>query len=580
MNQKHTQSIPRPHLHNLLAVARGDKEPDWVIENVTVLDLIQGDQYTTNVAIYQQWIAGLGYDYSAKQMVDGKGLTIVPGFIDGHTHLESTLMHPFEFERVTLPLGTTAVVCDPHEIANVLGTKGLDWMLRCAEKMLMRMFVQIPSCVPSLPGFETNGATLNAHDIAHYRHHPHVLGLAEMMNYPGAINGDSSVLDKLEAFDGFRKDGHAPLMTGQTLNAYRVLGIENCHESVTKQEAQEKLRCGMAVLLREGSVAKNLSTLASIVHEFNSHSCLLCTDDRNPLEIQEEGHINYMVKRLIQDHQVPVHVAYRLSSYAAAQHFGLKRLGLIAPGYRADFILLRDVQTVEIEAVYCDGIKITPDALRTSNQNFTESLPPLANSINRSPVSADDFTLCLPPQELDVIGVIPNEITTEHLKILYEGGPIQNYTLNKIAVVERYGKQNPIKPGLVKGFDLTTGAIASTVAHDSHNIVVIGASESDMALAVNHLIQTGGGFVVVDDDQIKAFLALPIAGLMSQESAETIHESLLDLKQGVRNLGCPLHEPFLQMAFLALPVIPSIKITDRGLVDVNQLTFIDYGQAA
>lgn len=579
MKNKNTQSIARPHLQNLQAVARGDKEPDWVLKGVTVLDLIEGDSYQTNIAFYQQWIAGLDLSYTSSKCVDGHGLTIVPGFIDGHTHLESTLMHPFEFERITLPLGTTTVICDPHEIANVLGRPGIDWMLRCAEKTLMKIFVQIPSCVPSLPGFETNGAELLADDIADYRHHPHVLGLAEMMNYPGAISGDGSVLDKLKMFENFARDGHAPLVRGKELNAYRVLGIDSCHESVTAKEAQEKLRTGMAVLLREGSVAKNLATMAPIVHEFNSSSCMLCTDDRNPLEIQEEGHINYMVRRLITEHNIPAHIAYRLSSYSSAKHFNLKRLGLIAPGYRADFILLKDVNTVEIDSVYCDGQKITPSLFQNNPQKFLDSLPPLSNSMNRLPVSGQEFTMSLADKPVDVIGVIPNEITTEHLKIEF-GNSHEHGIINKIAVVERYGHQKPLKPGLVKGFDLTSGAIASTVAHDSHNIVVVGANEKDMACAVNHLIQTGGGFVVVQNETIKSALSLPLAGLMSLDPAENIHQNLIELKQAVKGLGCTLHEPFLQMAFLALPVIPNLKITDKGVIDVNQLSFINYENAA
>jgi adenine deaminase len=581
MIAKHTQAIPSPHLKHLLAVARGDKEPDFVLKNVTILDLIEGDSYLTNIAFYDRWIAGLGTEYQASCEEDVTGLTAVPGFIDAHIHIESTLMHPFEFERATLPLGTTTVICDPHELANVLGKDGIDWILRCASTTQQNLFIQVPSCVPSLPDFETNNSFLKANDIADYRDHPHVLGLAEMMNYPGAIHGDQDILEKLEMFGNYVRDGHAPQLRGQALNAYRALGIENCHESISHEEALEKLRLGMAVMIREGSVARNLNTLAPLVSEFNSPQCLLCSDDRNPYELQEKGHINELVRSLILDHHIPPHVAYRLSSYSAAKHFGLKRLGLIAPGYQADIVLLRDVHSVEIEAVYCAGKKISPISPQETYHKFIKSAPPLSNSIQRQPLNLIDFSLPLADGILDVIEVIPNEIVTNHLQIPFDNHrPLTDLGINKIAVIERYGHQSPIKPGLVKGFNLMKGAIASSVAHDSHNIVVIGADDRDMAFAVNHLIKAGGGFIAVHQEQIDYFISLPIAGLISQNPVETIYQDLVSLKQACRNLGISLEEPFLQMAFLALPVIPSLKITDKGVLDVTNLTFIEYKQAA
>ena len=322
MIEKYTQNLRRPELKHALDVAAGNKPADLLIKGGTILDLINGEMCRADVAIAEHTIAGIGHGYEGLKVVDATGLTIVPGFIDAHVHLESSLMTPFEFERVTLPLGTTTVIADPHEMTNVMGAEGFEWFLRCSKLMHQNLFLQVPSCVPSLPGFETNGAEFSLEEMVRYLDHPRVLGLGEMMNYPGVISGEKSVLDKLEAFDGRMKDGHAPLLRGKKLNAYRVAGIENCHESVTVDEAKEKLAIGMAVMLREGSVAKNLLELAPIVKEFNSTQCLLCTDDRNPYEIAKEGHINYLIRQLIEKKSMPLHVAYRLSSFSAAKHFG------------------------------------------------------------------------------------------------------------------------------------------------------------------------------------------------------------------------------------------------------------------
>lgn len=571
---KRTKNISRNDLEHLLAVARGDELCDLVIKNVQLLDLVTGETDITDVGIAGKWIAGTG-DYQGHKIIDGKGLTIVPGFIDSHLHIESSLMNPFEFEAQTLPLGTTTAICDPHEITNVMGEVGFEWFLRSSEMMAQNLFVQVSSCVPALPGFETNKGKFTKEQMVKYKNHPNVIGLAEMMNFPGVINGRAEVLDKIEAFTDMNMDGHSPLLTGKQLNAYRAAGIQNCHETITIDEAKEKLKVGMAVMLREGSVAKNLKTLAPVVHEFNSIQCLLCTDDRNPFELHEEGHINYMVKRLIHDHKMPLHVAYRLSSYSSARHFGLNRLGLIAPGYQADFILLSDPKTVKIEKVFIAGkVVVKSEYQKQVKIKLEKSKPPVENTMKRNPLVAQDFHIDLKQKSYNVIELVPNELITNHLKIPYDGKQFSTNDILKISVIERYGQNLKPSLGLIKGFGFKNAAIASSVAHDSHNIIVVGDSESDMALAANTLIQSGGGFVIVQNGKILSLLELPIAGLMSLETADVLTDKLKKLKAAQKSIGITLHEPFLQMAFVALPVIPALKITDRGLVDVTQFKFI------
>jgi adenine deaminase len=399
--EKRTQSLDRSELKKVLAVARGDEVADILIKNVKILDLINGEVCESAIVLSGKTIAGIGLEYKnakATKIIDATGLTAVPGFIDGHVHIESSMMNPFEFERMTLPLGTTTAICDPHEITNVMGDIGYSWFLRCSELMHQNLFVQTSSCVPALPGFESNGGEFTLAEMKQYKAHPNVLGLAEMMNFPGVINADEKVLDKIEEYSDLNLDGHCPLLRGKALNAYIAAGIQNCHETVGAEEGKEKLQKGMALILREGSVAKNLKTLAPLVTEFNSTQCLLCTDDRNPYEILKEGHINYMIKKMIRDLNIPVHVAYRLSSYSAARHFGLKRIGLIAPGKQADIVLMKNLVDVEIAQVFMAGKTIAELNLdKTLVGKLQNSKPPLENTINRKPLVVSDFTYSLSP---------------------------------------------------------------------------------------------------------------------------------------------------------------------------------------
>lgn len=576
---KRTQSINRDELKKVLAVARGDAPADLLITNIRILDLVNGECIDSAIVISGKTIAGIGLEYNeskAHRILDGKGLIAVPGFIDGHLHIESSMMSPFEFEKMTLPLGTTTAICDPHEITNVMGDEGYSWFLRSSEMMNQNLFVQTSSCVPALPGFESNGGEFKLSEMKKYKSHPNVLGLAEMMNFPGVVYGDESVLDKIEEYADMNLDGHCPLLRGKQLNAYIAAGIQNCHETVTKDEGKEKLQKGMSLIIREGSVAKNLKTLAPLVTEFNSPQCFLCTDDRNPYEILKEGHINYMIKKMIHDLKMPVHIAYRLSSFSAAKHFGLKKLGLIAPGKQADIVLLKNLEQVDIQDVLIAGKFVSELELGINLQEkLSKSIPPLQNTMKRNPLTVSDFNFQLNPGRYNVIEIVKDEIITNHLIAHFDGSHFDLDDIVYMSNIERYGNQLKPALGLVKGLGLSKGAIAASVAHDSHNLMVVGKSVDDMVVAVNALINAGGGLVVVENQKVTALLELPVAGLLSLKSGQDIYEDIKRLKIAYKNLGITLDEPFIQMAFLALPVIPKIKLTDRGLFDVSTFSYID-----
>lgn len=575
---KRTQTLTRDELQKCLAIARGDAPADVLIKNVKILDLVNGEVVDSAIVLSGKTIAGIGLEYSdakAVKVVDAKGLTAVPGFIDGHLHIESSMMNPFEFERMTLPLGTTTAICDPHEITNVMGDTGYSWFLRSSELMHQNLFVQTSSCVPALPGFESNGGEFKLSEMKKYKAHPNVLGLAEMMNFPGVINGDANVLDKIEEYSDLNLDGHCPMLRGKALNAYIAAGVQNCHETVSAEEGKEKLQKGMSLIIREGSVAKNLKTLAPIVTEFNSPQCFLCTDDRNPYEILKEGHINYLIKKMINELKMPVHMAYRLSSFSAAKHFGLKKLGLIAPGKQADIVLLKDLTSVEIADVYIAGVRVSELNLKESlNEKLKESAPPLQNTIKRSPLVAEDFKYNLKPGAYNIIEIVKDEIITKHLKAVFNGESFDHDDVLYMVNIERYGNNLPPALGLVKGIGLKKGAIAASVAHDSHNLMVVGKTIPEIVVAANALIKSGGGLCVVEGEEVKALLELPLAGLLSLKTGEEIFEDIKKLKIEYHKLGITLEEPFIQMAFLALPVIPQLKLTDRGLFDVSTFSYI------
>ena len=563
-------------LVHMIRAGRGLEPADLVISNVRRLDVITGEITETDIAIVADRIVGTHGRYKGKKTVDGKGRFAVPGFIDTHLHIESSLVTPLEFDRCVLGHGVTTVICDPHEIANVTGAEGIAYFLASADEAIMDIRVNLSSCVPATP-FETSGAQLEIEDLEVFRDHPKVIGLAEMMNFPGVLNADPGIIAKLVAFQGGHMDGHAPLLGGLDLNGYLSAGISTDHEATTAGEAREKLSKGMAILIREGSVSKDLEALAEVLDENTSAFMALCTDDRNPLDISEEGHLDALIRRLIARGR-PLHHVYRAASHSAARIFGLRDRGHVAPGWRADIALVDDLEACSVSDVIAGGRLVTPALFDTRN----DVAPVGLSSMKAQKVSPEAFITEPNPNhnETPVIGVRPGKIITYKESAALERGtqglkPDLDADVIKVAVIERHGKNGNIGRSFVTGFGLKKGAIASSVGHDSHNITVIGTNDADMALAVNRVIEMKGGFAVAENGHITADLALPVAGLMSTESFEAISKNLEHLRAAAHALGCVLPEPFLQVSFLALPVIPHLKLTDRGLFDVDAFDFVD-----
>ncbi len=560
-------------LSQKIAQGRGDAPADLVLRGAQTFDVITGQMLQGDVAICGDTIVGTCATYDSAQIVDVTGLTLVPGFIDTHLHIESSLVTPFEFDRLVTPLGVTTAICDPHEIANVLGVAGIQYFLDAALETLLDIQVNLSSCVPSTH-METTGATIEAPDLIPLRDHPQALGLAEVMNYPGVIHQDPGIMAKLRAFEGAHIDGHAPLLSGKDLNAYIAAGIRTEHEATTAEEAREKLQKGLRVLIREGSVSKDLDALLPLLDDRTAAYMCFCTDDRNPLDIGEHGHLDYLIRTAIARGTSPL-AAYRAASLSAAEAFGLKDRGLIAPGQRADIACLGSLENCDAKLTFCGGTHAAEAAFKAR-----KITPPIGrNSVQAPKVTALDFRTSSNRADTDVIGVIPGKIITDHLHETIEPSsgdkrPDTDRDLIKIAVIERHGINGNIATGFVKGFGLKRGAIASTVCHDHHNIACVGADYEDMALASNRLSDLEGGFVVAANGEILAELALPVAGLMSLEPFEHVRDTLEHLRDAAKSLGVTLEEPFLQLAFLALPVIPMLKITDRGMVDVTKFEII------
>ena len=551
----------------------GKSEADLVIKGGRLFDLVTGELTVTDIAICGDRIVGSFGDYRGQRQIEARGKVIVPGFIDTHLHIESSLVVPGEFDRCVLPHGVTTAICDPHEIANVLGRPGIQYFLDATQQTIMDIRVQLSSCVPATH-LETSGAALSAADLRPFMDHPRVIGLAEFMNFPGVLHHDPICLDKLALFQDRHIDGHAPLLRGKDLNGYLAAGIRTDHEITTAEEALEKLAKGMHVLIREGSVSKDLHALIAIVTERHSPFIAFCTDDRNPLDIAEEGHIDFMIRTAIGGGAPPL-AAYRAASISAARAFGLAGRGLAAPGWRADLVLLDDLEHCAVSSVISGGRPVTDELLAGTSR------PALVgrNSVKARRVAATDFTARGSGPSTPVIGVTPGKIITQYLTrdLPFRNGERRADTeqdVIKVAVVERHGINGNIGVGFVHGFGLRQGAIASTVGHDSHNICVVGADDGDMAIAANRLGEIEGGFVVACNGRVIAELALPVAGLMSDRTYEEVRAGLRPLRAAAKSLGTTLAEPFLQVAFLPLPVIPHLKITDKGLVDVDRFELI------
>jgi adenine deaminase len=541
-----------------LAVARGDEPADVVVRGGRVLSVFTREWLDVDVAVADGWIAGVG-DYDGREVVDASGHYVVPGFIDAHMHLESTKLLPDEFARLVLPLGTTAVVLDPHELANVLGTDGVHWLLDACDGLPLDFYFMASSSIPASE-FESPRRPLLSGDLESLLRRRRVLGLAEMMNFPGVINADPAELQKLELAEGVHVDGHAPGVLGHALNAYVASGIRSDHEALTEEEGRERLRKGMWLLIREASMARNLQALLPLVREFGTNRIAFCTDDRDPEDIAENGHINGMVREAVATGIAPED-AIVLATLNPATWHRLWHLGAIAPGYQADLLLLADLERFEPEVTLKHGRPV---------EEIPEPEVPewVKHSVRNSPVSAEDFHIDWEGGKARVIGLVPDQVVTE----LVEEEPSDE--LAQIAVVERHLGTGRIGLGFVRGSGLQRGALASTVSHDAHNIIVIGKNDADMAKAVMRLGELGGGIVVVDDGQVTAELPLPVAGLLADAPLAEVIRRSLECNDAARALGWSGATPFLTLSFLGLSVIPSLKITDRGLVDVDRFEIV------
>ncbi|MHB8946276.1 MAG: adenine deaminase [Bacillota bacterium] len=556
---------------DLIDVGMGRRRADVVFRQARLVDVFTGEVIQTDFAVAGGFIVGFG-DYDADREVDLQGRFVCPGFIDGHVHLESSMVTPAQFARTVVPLGTTAVVADPHEIANVAGVAGIHYILAATEGLPLRVYVMLPSCVPATP-LETSGARLNAQDLAALKSYPRVLGLGEVMDVPGVTGRRPDLLDKLEAYRGEIIDGHAPGLTGKELNAYVLAGIGSDHESTEPAEALEKLRHGMRLMIREGSVTRNLKSLLPVVTPANARRCLLVTDDRHPNDLLREGHINHAVRLAVAEGLDPV-TAIQMATLNAAEYFRLRDLGAVAPGYRADFQVLEDLKGFRPLQVYQDGHLVAErGAMVVEVAEYRDQM--VTDTVRMAEPRVEQLRLPATGPEADVIGLIPHQIVTRHLRVkapVVDGAFVADpgHDLQKLAVVERHRASGNVGVGLVSGFGLREGALATSVAHDSHNIVVLGVDDEDMLLAVIAVAEMGGGLAVVAKKRILGTMPLPIAGLMSMRPVEEVDAALRHVREKAHTLGVPEDfDPFMTMSFLALPVVPELKLTDLGLIVVK-----------
>lgn len=569
-------------LKKRIAVASHKEPADLVIKNGKIIDVFNLDVFISDIAIVDGIIVGIG-KYNGHKEIDATGRYIAPGFIDGHVHIESSMVTPTEFSKVVLPHGITSVITDPHEIANVLGSEGISFMLNDSEDLKLDVNVMLPSCVPATP-FENAGAKLMAKDLEPFFAHPRVLGLAEVMDYPAVMNNDSHMLDKLITTSQYtdKIDGHAAGLNTDGINVYCAAGIRTDHECVTEEEAKERLRRGMYVLIRQGSAAKNLPELIRVVNERNSRRCLFCTDDKHLDELISEGSIDHNVRLAINLGLDPL-IAIQMGSLNVAECYGLTTKGAIAPGFDADLLILEDLEAVKIEKVYKSGQLVAENGQVV--HDITNGQGPsgtLTNSVNIPDITIQDLQITIKNnQKANVIGIIPNQIITK--KLIEEVDTVNDYfvpsiekDLLKLVVIERHKKTGNIGLGIVKGLKLIKGAIASTVAHDSHNLVVTGTNDRDILVAINAIQKMNGGLVIVENEKVVSSISLPIAGLISTKDYITVNQELHELHDALNKVrSSDEFNLFLTLSFLCLPVIPELKLTDLGLFDVNTFEHID-----
>ncbi len=562
-------------LEDIIRVAKGEQKADLVIKNAQVVNVLSEEIYKSDIAIKDGVIAGVGDFYSGEKEIDATGKYVCPSFIDGHVHIESSMLLPSEFAKMVVPSGTTTVISDPHEISNVIGLHGISFMREASKDLPLDVYMMLPSCVPASP-YETSGFELNSYDLSMLMESPWVLGIAEMMNFPGVINLDSEVLSKIKLGLDKRKriDGHAPYLSNKDLCAYVAAGVSSDHECTIPDEAIEKLRLGMYIMIREGSAAKDLDALIPVLRDCPTRKCIFVTDDRYPWALKE--HINEMVARVVKNGVPPVK-AVQMASLNTAEYFGLKDLGAIAPGYRADMLLLDNLEDFRPQMVIKNGEVVAQNGEMIVSVK-EKTLSSLRGTVNIRWLDKDDLKIKAEGDTVKAIEVTSGLLVTKSVEAkvnIEDGYAVSNVDddVLKILVIERHKASGNIGKGFVKGFGLKSGAIASTVAHDSHNMIVIGTNDDDMLKAIKELVKSQGGKVIVNNGDVVAKLELPIAGLMSEQSSFEVIQKAQELKQGEKIIGCSLEEPFMTMAFLSLSVIPELKLTDRGLMDVMQGKF-------
>jgi len=565
-------------LDQMIDVAAGRTRADLVLKNASVVNVFTSEVNEGDVAIHKGFIAGVG-NYVGTETIDVKGKYVAPSFIDGHVHVESSMVMPIQYARAVVPHGTGAVIADPHEIANVLGMEGIMYMSKSMRGGPLEFYIMLPSCVPSTD-LETNGVALDFLDIKPLMTEHYVLGLAEAMNYPGVIFKDPAILEKIRVSLrlGKRIDGHAPDISEMDLNAYCAARISSEHECTTLEEAKRKLSVGMHIHIREGSTAKNLKALVGLITPETSQFCSFVTDDRNTLDLITKGHIDSMIQDAIGYGVDPI-LAIKVATISTARHYGLQYTGAVAPGYNADLVVLDSLEKIGVEMVFKQGVLVAKDGKLT--QEFgVEQQPRLRRSVNIHWLDPEDFQVKAKADQMNVIGMIPGQIITKRLiedtKIV-DGLAVSDVDRDilKIAIIERHNATPPKGIGFVKGLGIKEGAMVSSIAHDSHNIVTVSTNDTDLIAAAVQIVRMQGGIAIVRDGEVLSSLPLPIAGLMSDKPIEEVSEKLKELKEAAKSIGTTLDEPFMAMAFLSLPVIPSLKITDMGLVDVDRFRLID-----
>ena len=556
----------------IIAAAAGREPADLVLKNATFVNVFSNELSTMDIAVAEGLIVGMG-SYQGRSEVDCTGKIILPGFLDAHIHLESSLVSPTEFVKAVLPHGTTTVVTDPHEIANVMGTDGIEYMLQATEDLPVDVRFMLPSCVPATP-LDESGAILDYRAIDSFYDHPRVQGLAEMMNFVGAINGDEQTVEKIVAAQAHHKkiDGHAPDLQGNDLNAYIAAGVYSDHECHDVKDAIAKLERGQFIMIREGTAARNLEALMPLLTGKYADRCMFCTDDKHPNDLLEKGHIDYIVKKAISLGADPI-TAVKVACHNAARYFLLNNRGGISPGYLADFVIIDNFQDFNIEQVYKKGVLMV-DHGEIQDFPSPEIEPYLVERAHKTfhvaALTAEDFAEKRPR---GIIGMVDGEITT--VDAGYSDRIDVEYDVLKIAVVERHKNTHHIGIGYIQGYGLKSGAVATSISHDSHNIIVVGTNETDMAAAVNRVVELNGGIVVWDGGQSVAEVPLSIAGIMSDEPLVTVNEKLETAKDAAHKLGVnPGIDPFMTLSFMALPVIPSLRITTRGVFDVTTQSYV------